>query len=109
MTRLFASDWYDLINEAAEFDESLDQAYIFMCEDENYSTLVKFFDEENFSHYDKWYDEFVQPDTQAILKKILRGKDTAELIKFALDMGRLVGRAEQILSNQPTPIAEATK
>ena len=97
MTRLFARDWDDLIDEAAEFDETLDQAYIFMTEDKNYPTLVQFFDEENFSHHDKWSEEFVEPDTQKILKKILRGKDTAELIKFALDMGRIIGRAEQIL------------
>lgn len=97
MIALFNSDWDDLINEAAEFDEDIDQAFISMTEDENYPTLVRFFDQENFPHYDKWNGDFVQPDTQAILKKILRGKNTAELIKFTLDVGRILGRAEQIL------------
>lgn len=98
MRAITAEDWDTILNDAGELDEELAQAYIYFTEDENYWTLFKLFDRRNFNHYDE-DEEYVTVDSAKIFKKILRGKDLAEVLRFTLDLGRLVGRAEYTLKN----------
>lgn len=98
MQTLFTDDFETILGEASD-DEYINNHFIFFSEEEDYKTLAQFFEKTNYAHYD-WDDELVTPDTKKILKKILRGKDTISLIQFALELGRLIGRAEQILSTR---------
>ena len=99
MKALTIEDMESLLQEATEFDEDIDQAWVYMAEDEQYSTFCQLFERDNFSHYDPFSDDWEHVDYKKTLKKILRGKDTVELILYALDFGRLVGRAEYTLKN----------
>ena len=99
MRALTIEDMENLLQEATEFDDEIDSAWLFLTEDEQYDTFCQFFDRDNFSHFDSFSDEWLEVDNEKILKKILRGKNTVELIKYALDFGRLVGRAEYALKH----------
>ena len=99
MKALTIEDMENILQEAIEFDEDIDHAWIFFAEDEQYTPFCQFFARDNFSHFDRFDDEWVQVDNTKTLKKILRGKNTVELIKYALDFGRLVGRAEYTLKH----------
>lgn len=99
MKALTIEDMESLLQEATEFDEDIDHAWVYMAEDEQYSTFCQLFERDNFSHYDTFTDDWEEVDYKKIMKKILRGKDTVELIRFALDFGRLVGRAEYTIKN----------
>lgn len=99
MTALTTEAFEDILNEAGQFDENIDRAWVLLIEDAEYQLLQKFFDADNFSRYDADYDTFIERDTAKIHKKLLRGQDVAELIKYALDLGRLIGRAEYTLLN----------
>lgn len=99
MQALTIEDMENILQEATEFDDEIDRSWIFFAEDEQYNTFCQFFARENFSHFDPFDDEWAEVDNSKTLKKILRGKDTVELIKFALDFGRLVGRAEYTLKH----------
>ena len=99
MAPLFYEDYDCILNEAAAIDEAIGEHFVEFQTEADYDTLAHFFDKTNYQHYDVLAEEFVAPDTQKILKKILRGKDTISLIQFALDLGRLIGRAEYTISN----------
>lgn len=97
MSPLFYEDYDCVLNEAAFIDENISQHFVEFQTEADYQTLAAFFAKANYEHYDVLADEFVTPDNPKILKKILRGKDTISLIQFALDLGRLIGRAEYTL------------
>ena len=99
MKALTIEDMETILQEATEFDEDIDRAWVYMVEDEQYSTFCQLFERDNFSHYDTFTDDWEEIDYKKTLKKILRGKDAVELILYALDFGRLVGRAERILQD----------
>ena len=97
MKALTIEEMESILQEATELDEEFDHMWILFTEDEQYPTFARLFDSDNFPHHDYFSDEWLEVDHRKAMKKILRGKDAAELIKFALDFGRLVGRAEQAL------------
>ena len=99
MAPLFYEDYDCVLNDASFIDEDINQHFVNFQGDDDYQTLAKFFDQRNYHHFDVLSDEFTSPDTQKLLKKILRGKDVISLIQFALDLGRLIGRAEYTLLN----------
>ena len=99
MTALTIEDMENILQEATDLDEDIDHLWVLLAEDEQYPTFCQLFEQDNFSHFDPFSDEWVEIDHRKIMKKILRGKDAVELIKFALDFGRLVGRAEHALLN----------
>ena len=97
MRALTIEEMESILQDATELDEEFDRMWILFTEDEQYPTFSQLFERDNFSHHDSFSDDWVEVDHRKIMKKILRGKDTVEIIKFALDFGRLVGRAEQAL------------
>ena len=99
MKTLYNDDFDALIFEAG--DEDLERAYILMQEEPSFPTLYNFFDISNYDHYDRFDDELVTGDKKR-LKKILRGQDVTDLIQLALDLGRIIGRAEYKLLNEET-------
>lgn len=102
MRALTIADMENILQEAIEFDEDIDRAWVYFAEDDQYQPFCQFFERDNFSHFDSFSDEWIEIDNADCakrLKKILRGKDIPELIKFALDFGRLVGRAEYTLKH----------
>ena len=103
MKDLFTDDFENILNEASFIDEDIDRTWIYFTEEDHYAVVQQIFDRENYCHYDDWSDEFVEVDYQKALKKILRGKNIPDLIRYVFDFGRLVGRSEKILLDQPTP------
>lgn len=93
----------DILQAAAKYDDRIDEEWRnFVC-DEYYDTLNQFLDPENYPHIDTFAEEWVEVDankTAKFQKKIIKGKDVVKLINSAYDLGRLVGRAEQVLLNQ---------
>lgn len=88
----------EILQAATEFDDRIDEHWAHMVGDELYDTLNQFLDPDNYPHFDSCADEWVEDiDTHKIQKKIIKGKDAVELINYAFDLGRLVGRAEQVL------------
>lgn len=86
----------ELLNEASKFDDRLDQDWAECMGDREYQTLCELFDESNFSREDA-FDEWVDVNTAKQWREILKGKDVHAIIRYAVTLGRLVGRAEQIL------------
>ena len=86
----------ELLNEASKFDDRLDLAWAECMGDREYQTLCELFDESNFSHDDD-YDGWIEVNTAKQWREILKGKDVHAIIRYAVLLGRLVGRAEQIL------------
>ena len=99
MDEIYSDGFERLINYAAKRDERTDEFWMELIRDEEYYTLIDFFDETHYNHYDQ-YNEYIEFDTQKVLKKIIRGKDAVHLIRTAFDMGRLVGRAAHILEGE---------
>lgn len=99
MRALTIEEMENLLQEATEFDEEIDPAWIYLTDDEQYATFCQLFARENLPHFDPFADEWISVDSNKQMKKILRGKDIPEIIKYALDFGRLVGRAEYALKN----------
>ena len=86
----------DLLNEASKFDDRLDLDWAECVGDREYQTLCELFDENNFSHDDD-YDGWIEVNTAKEWRRILKGKDVHAIIRYAVLLGRLIGRAEQIL------------
>lgn len=86
----------NLLNEASKFDDRLDLDWAECVGDREYQTLCELFDESNFSREDA-FDEWVEVNTAKEWRRILKGKDVHAIIRYAFLIGRLVGRAEQIL------------
>lgn len=86
----------ELLNEASKFDDRLDQDWAECMGDPEYQTLCELFDESNFSREDD-YEGWVEVNTAKQWREILKGKDVHAIIRYAVLLGRLIGRAEQIL------------
>ncbi|MBE8950729.1 MAG: hypothetical protein SR3Q1_09060 [Quinella sp. 3Q1] len=101
-----SSEQFDaLLNEAAAVEddagEYVKQHYMSFMEEKHWSTLFEFFEEENWPHYDEWEEKECGTNFKR-LKQILRGKDMVQVVAFALDMGRLIGRAEAVILSKET-------
>lgn len=93
---MFSTDFEELLDRAAQIDERLNNRWMNLMDDEEYQTLYNFFLKENF--VDSWEDEALDDKTvKRNLRQVLAGKDKAALIRYAFALGRLVGKAEQIL------------
>ena len=87
----------NMLAEADKYDSDIGTGWSDFMINPNYETLQKIFDEENYDHHDHWTDKFVEVDTAKAMKKILKGKDVAEMFQFVFAFGKLVGRAEKTL------------
>lgn len=90
----------NILQEASKFDDRIDEQWMKVVGDKQYDVLNQFLDPENYPHLDIFSDEWLEVDTHKAQKKIIKGQDAVELINYAYDLGRLVGRAEQVLLNQ---------
>ena len=96
---MFSDDYEEILDAAAYHDERLHDSWMELMGEAEYQTLVQFFAKENF--LDPWENEPLEPDVVSKnFKKILVGQDRIALIRFAFALGRLVGRAEQILRTE---------
>ena len=105
MKPLFTENWFDIFDCVSRIDPELEASFLELYDDDNFLTLQQLFDKENFGHFDIFSDDYVRPDRAKIFKKLLRGKDVGEIILLALDLGRMLGRAEQLLLQEDTPCA----
>lgn len=95
MTLLYYDDWENILNLAGKIDDRLDCAWLELVGDNEYQTLLEFFDKSNYPHENDW-GEWEEVNTNKALKKIIRGKDCVALINYAFLLGQLVGRAGHI-------------
>ena len=99
MAPLSSREYSLLLKRAAYIDSDIDEHLCAFKGEDEWWTLDDFFDADNWPHYDEWNDEERGVNVKE-LKKILRGKDMISLVAFALDVGRLIGRAEEILTRR---------
>lgn len=95
MVFMFSDEYENILNAAAKIDEQINDEWQELVADQEYQTLFEFFDPENYSRHDE-YDDWIEVNTDKLLKKILTGKDRIALIRYAFMLGQLVGQAAQI-------------
>lgn len=94
---MYSEQYEELLDQAAKADERINDNWMEMMGDDEYQTLLEFFDKGNY--FDTWEDEFFPPATvEKNLKRVLQGKDRIALIRYAFQLGKLVGRAEYTLA-----------
>ena len=54
--------WEDYLEKAGEIDEWVHDAWMELIADDEYNTLVQFFDKDNYPHYDA-FDESNSSET----------------------------------------------
>ena len=92
----YAEDFENVLDQASKIDDRLYDLWMSICADEEYQKLMEFFDKGNY--YDYWEEtEFDRETVVKNLKRVLVGTDRIRLIKYAFDIGRLVGRAEYVM------------
>lgn len=96
---LYSEDFENVLNEASNLDDSINDGWMQVIGDDKYQTLINMFSRDNY--YDTFEEtDLLREETLKRLKKTLAGKDRLSLIEYAFDLGQLVGRAEQILRDR---------
>lgn len=93
---MYSEDYEEILEAAGRIDDRLSDSWCECVGDKEYQTLQNFFSKDNF--LDTWTDEYFDAEVVTKnLKRHLTGQDRIELIRYAFMLGRLVGKAEQIL------------
>lgn len=99
MTIWHSEQFEQVLNDASKIDDRINDNWMDMIGDSNYSTLIDFFSHDNY--FDSVAEEVYDEQTVVkLLKRVLVGKDRIKLIQLAFDLGRLVGQAEYSLLNE---------
>lgn len=99
MTIWHSEQFEQVLNDASKIDDRINDNWMDMIGDPDYSTLIDFFSHDNY--FDSVAEEVYDEQTVVkLLKRVLVGKDRIKLIQLAFDLGRLVGQAEYSLLNE---------
>ena len=99
MSLRYSEDFEIVLDQAAKLDESIETSWAEMVGDEQYAKLIEFFSRDNF--FDSFEEEGFDRETVIKnLKRVLVNTDRINLIEYAFDLGRLVGKAEYTVLNQ---------
>lgn len=98
MAMWHSEQFEQVLNDASKIDDRINDNWMDMIGDPDYSTLIDFFSHDNY--FDSVAEEDYDEQTVVkLLKRVIAGKDRIKLIQLAFDLGRLVGQAEYSLLN----------